>query len=223
MKKIIITGFSHSGTSILKSIIGHIENVYEYPYEEHIITDEMIKEARRLNKKFILIKRPRIDLRGSYYDDFIKIFIIRDPYQVMSSINRRFQYELHKKHNFKSYEYFAKIYLETLDQNLNNFYHIKYEDMFDNNYQKLREIFDNIGFVYSSKIFRNEKFKNVISKDDIDNINHKPEYTEHTKYRTWQINQPFRNMNDKNRIELTKGQINAISNSTVVKKLEYRY
>ena len=30
---ILVFGFSHSGTSILKSIIGHSEGVYEFPYE----------------------------------------------------------------------------------------------------------------------------------------------------------------------------------------------
>ena len=37
MVNILIHGFPHCGTSILKSIIGHIDQIYEYPYAIDII------------------------------------------------------------------------------------------------------------------------------------------------------------------------------------------
>ena len=37
VKKIIVFGFAHSGTTILKSIIGHIEQVEEIHNEQKII------------------------------------------------------------------------------------------------------------------------------------------------------------------------------------------
>ena len=46
-KKIIIFGFPHSGTTILRNIISHIENVYEIVDEVSKIDDniEPIKEG----------------------------------------------------------------------------------------------------------------------------------------------------------------------------------
>ena len=41
MKKIFILGFPHSGTSILKRIIGNAPEVHEHPYETNAITPEI--------------------------------------------------------------------------------------------------------------------------------------------------------------------------------------
>ena len=49
MNKIIIFGFPHCGTSILKSIIGHIDDVDE-------IYDETAEIERESTKKYILCK-----------------------------------------------------------------------------------------------------------------------------------------------------------------------
>ena len=50
-QKILICGFPHCGTSILKSIIGHIEDVEE-------IYDEIYSITKKSDKKFILCKWP---------------------------------------------------------------------------------------------------------------------------------------------------------------------
>ena len=42
VKKILISGFSHCGTTILRSIIGHIENVYEIIEERDYISENDI-------------------------------------------------------------------------------------------------------------------------------------------------------------------------------------
>ena len=60
VQKIIITGFPHCGTTILKSIIGHINSVKEIYEETDIInleeTDKMMLE--KSDKKFIVCKYP---------------------------------------------------------------------------------------------------------------------------------------------------------------------
>tara|TARA_A100001015_G_C14740200_1_gene613360 strand:+ start:93 stop:341 length:249 start_codon:yes stop_codon:yes gene_type:complete len=69
-QKIIIFGFPHCGTTILKSIIGHIEDVYE-----------IYKETKLINisttKQFILCKYPFTldEFFDEKYKDYIKIFI----------------------------------------------------------------------------------------------------------------------------------------------------
>ena len=82
MKKILITGYSHSGTTILISIIGHIDNVHEIIDETDIVTQNHLTDAKNNNKDIVLIKRPILtkkDILHELYKDYIKIFIMRDP------------------------------------------------------------------------------------------------------------------------------------------------
>ena len=87
MSKILICGFPHCGTTILKSIIGHIDDVEE-------IIDETTIINKPTNKKYILCKHPFTDKKffEKDYEKYIKIFIIRNPVFVFSSLNKRFNY-----------------------------------------------------------------------------------------------------------------------------------
>ena len=72
MKKIIIFGFSHCGTTILKSIIGHIEEVYEVIDETDIFDNFNLVPS---SKKYVLHKYPQYNkkfLTDKYYDDFFE-------------------------------------------------------------------------------------------------------------------------------------------------------
>lgn len=77
-KKVIIFGFPQCGICILKSIIGHIEYVYEI-IDETPIVDEKIYNDIKNKYKYILIKFPHIffpnnlDIFGKDYEDYIKI------------------------------------------------------------------------------------------------------------------------------------------------------
>ena len=113
-KKIIIFGFPHTGTTILKSIIGHIDNVYEIVDEKPNIDDNNVDY---INYNFVLCKWPYLinenTLLTNYYD-YIKIFIIRNPLYVFSSLNQRFKYNtLDQNHSIDKY-------IETVEQ-FNNF------------------------------------------------------------------------------------------------------
>ena len=96
-------------------------------------------------------------------------------------------------------------------------YLIRYEDIFNNNYDELKSILNNIGFEYTDSIFNNELYVNKIHsyiteipKDVVDN-------TDHDRYRTYQINQPFRRNNDIEKIDLIYSQIHKIINSEEIK------
>lgn len=71
-QKVLVFGFPHCGTSILKSIIGHIEDVEE-------IYEEIVSIDKKSDKKFILGKYPWTidDFFGKKYEDYIKIFLTR--------------------------------------------------------------------------------------------------------------------------------------------------
>lgn len=236
MKKILITGCAHCGTSILKSIIGHCENVYEYPYEIDKINSTMLQTANERNKDAVLIKYPRLmkivslnninklkQINNTSYKEYIIIIIIRNPYYVLSSLNKRYNYE--KKfidQNWKELQNIMSIFKYFRNNKNDNIHCIKYEELFENNYANLKVILDKICLEYTNKIFDNNRYINVITEDNINNIKIQPQNTEHTMYRTWQINQKFENMNSIDKIDLLDSQYEDIYNSELVKELNYK-
>jgi hypothetical protein len=217
IKKVIVFGFSHCGTTILKSIIGHIDDVYEIIDEVDIIEDSFIKEAE--DKKFILCKYPQAKdiFFSDLYDDYIKIFIIRNPLWVYSSLNKRTNYNITDYHSIDKFINVCSFYNYYKLNTKQNLYLIRYEDMFNNNYDELKSIFNNIGFDYDDSIFNNELYINKshshiteIPKDEVAN-------TDHDRYRTYQINQPFKKNNDIQKIDLIYSQIDKIINNDEIK------
>lgn len=219
IKKIIIFGFPHCGTTVLKNIISRSQDIYSLMIEVDFIQPIHIKVAKAKNKRFVLIKHPfTIDINDQRYDDYIKIFIIRNPYYVMSSLYKRFWGELPWDHSFAHYEKTLDMFLRSKKENM---FSLKYEDMFLNNYKILKDIFDKIGFKYTDEIFDNSLYNSKIDKWVSSDIKDKPSITDHGRYRTWQINQPFENMNYRYKINLTKEQQREIDNSIIVKELGY--
>ena len=207
-KKIIIFGFPHSGTTILRCIIGHIENVYEIIDEISIINDNNDYN----NYDCVLCKYPYLINENTLltdYSDYIKIFIIRNPLYVFSSLNKRFGNEvLDDNHNINKYIDTIKEFNKLKNiNNINNLFLIKYEDIFEDNYKNIKYIFDKIGFNYNDNIFDNQKYKNKVQFEDLlTNFSDSSINNCHTKYRLFQINQPFKNNNDINKINLTDTQ-----------------
>jgi hypothetical protein len=219
MRKVIVFGFSHCGTTILKSIIGHIPDVYEIIDEKDIIKDSDIISAG--DKKFILCKYPQAKdvFFTDVYDDYIKIFIIRNPLWVYSSLNKRTNYNITDYHSIDKFIKICSLYNHYKSNPKNNLHLIRYEDMFDNDYDKLKLIFNNIGFDYDNSIFNNELYVNKshshiteVPKGDVKN-------TDHDRYRTYQINQPFKKNNDLNKIDLIYSQLSKIVNSDEIKSI----
>lgn len=211
-QKIIIFGFPHCGTTILKSIIGHIEDVEE-------IEQESLKIEKKSNKKFILCKWPftKDIFFKKNYDDYIKIFIIRNPLFVFSSLNKRFKYRNNKNHSIEKYIETLKKFIMYKDKKEKNLYTIRYEDIFENNFSSLKNILDNIGIKYDDNIFDNSKYRNVGPSDKISD--EKPKNVNHTAYRTWQINQPFVSNNDVSKIDLKENQKEKIINDPYILKV----
>lgn len=213
-QKILICGFPHCGTSILKSIIGHIEDVEEIYNETRVITNSA---AQKSDKKFILAKSPRAyaDFFDKKYKDYIKIFIIRNPLFVFSSLNKRFDYRIPNNHNFSIYINTLEKFIKYKTNPEKNIYTIKYEDLFENNYDELKKILNDIGFQYDDSIFDNSKYTNV-TITGVKLVDKKPQNKDHGHYRTWQINQPFISNNDISKIDLNEVQIEKIVNNQYV-------
>ena len=230
MKKIVILGNPHSGTTILKSILGHIDEIYEIYKETPDVTLQMMEEAEKKNKKYILIKTPRLNPKNiTHYlnNNFIIICIIRNPLYVISSIIRRTGGDPALK-AVKNYILSAETYSKYMNS-YNDIYSIKYEDLFKNNYELLKIILNKIGFTYNDNIFNNEYFINkhqnvedkkinsLIQNKDIDyqsliNTFNVTKY-QHKLIRLYQINQPFKCMNDDSKINITSDELELLKSN----------
>ena len=220
-KKIIIFGFPHTGTTILRSIIGHIENVYEIVDEVSKIDDNI----DYINYNFVLCKWPYLINENTLlteYSDYIKIFIIRNPLYVFSSLNKRFE------NTIPDINHTINKYIDTIKQfnyfkntkSIDNLFLIKYEDIFENNYKNIKYIFDEIGFNYNDDIFDNSKYINKVQHGNNLTIPPKtPPNVNHTKYRLFQINQNFENTNDNNKIDLTNEQYQILTTDINIKSI----
>ena len=214
MRKILIFGFPHCGTSIVKSIIGHIKNVKEIYQEVSEINIESKSE-------FVVAKNPfTLDKYFTEeFSDYIKIFIVRNPLFVFSSLNKRFDYKIPKEHTIDDYIKVIKLYHQYTIFKTKNLYTIRYEDLFPNNYSAFKSILDDIALQYTDEIFQNQKYKNYIMNNIKDIPKDKPLNTNHEMYRTFQINQPFVCNNDVSKINLTLSQKEKIMNNQEIKKV----
>ena len=164
-------------------------------------------------KKNILVKWSYLEKEffSEQYSDYIKIFIIRNPLYVFTSLNKKFSNKLIPGHDIPSYINCVDNFINYRNnKSIKNLYLIKYEDMFKDNYKILRQIFNLIGFKYKDNIFENKNYTNIIHSK-IQNVKDKPDEMNHGRYRQWQINQPIKNMNEN--INLTNEQINILKNN----------
>jgi hypothetical protein len=217
-KKIIIFGFPHSGTTILRNIISHIESVYEISDEISNINDN---DNDYTNYNFVLCKYPYLIKESellTLYSDYIKIFIIRNPLYVFSSLNKRFEYQsLDCNHSIDKYIDTIKEFNKLKEKNINQLFLIRYEDMFEDNYKSLKYIFNKIGFHYDDGVFDNSKHTNKVQFGNHLTIPQtRPSERCHHEYRLFQINQRFENNNDKNNISLTESQCQILTTDTSI-------
>lgn len=218
MRKILVHGFPHSGTTILKSIIGHCTNVHEVIEEETWVTPEMITTGA--DKEFVVIKCPYTHdgFMTDKYSDYIRVFIIRDPRYVFSSLNKRFRGNLPVGHTIPDYVRTAGHFQE--QRGKPGVYCIRYEDMFDHGFSNIKDMFNKIGLEYTDKIFSNAEYTNKILNDiHPKDVPQRPENTNHGRYRTWQINQEFVNNNDPAKIDLHPTQLQELQSNRVVQEL----
>jgi hypothetical protein len=240
--KILITGFPHTGTTIFKAKVGECNNVFEYPYECDFLRD--IELVGKGDTEFTVTKSPSIPIEikkygleflpQSIYKDYHIIFITRNPWNLFTSVCksgedpiRNDTYHLNYKHVFRIEEYFSscKLFLEASTGKYPNVYSIKYEDFFVDDYNSIKTILDDIGLIYDDSIFtkkskdyvgfHNVTYKDINSNIDVNSIN----LETRPIIRTWQINQPFQNMNGD--VDIPDDLSDILENSPIIKQLGY--
>ena len=221
MKKLMVTGFPHTGTTILKNIIGHIPDVKELIHEEKLVRDYDEDHSYAWN----MCKWPfaREHFFGDEFTHYTKVFIIRNPLWIFSSLNKRCAQDsppgVPPNHDIDVCEEIYARYVSFLDEPRKDVYLLKYESIFDDNFQLLRTTFDNIGFQYDDTIFQNENFRNFSHRNITDIPDEAVPNVDHERYRTWQINQPLRMMNDMDKLDLLPDQIERILYSPSIMRL----
>lgn len=224
---IFIVGHSHTGTSILRSVIGHCIDVFDI--DEETNARELLKLAREVPeskaRKFALAKRPS----WSYFSHFYKtefeksnlqvIFVIRNPYFVFTSLRSRFksylQFEACGLRGFSLFEdYSREFYRRKFIDPHERIHCIRYEDFFDNEHREITDILDKIGVPWTHEIFDNSKYKNKLNGEITNHSN-----LHHCK-RSNQINKPFVYADkDPSKIDLDPKEIDLIKNSFCVKMI----
>ncbi len=238
-KKILITGYPHTGTTILKSKLGECSNLHEVVNECDYIHERLIYDSG--DKEFILVKSPVLPLElrkhklnlnvyspeAAYYGYSI-ILTNRNPWNLFTSIIKRGYDPLSRctnhmdskyYHTIEEYLVMCEMFLDALDNKYPNVYPIKYEDFFDNDGQNIKHIMSSIGLVYNDNIF-----KTKTKEYKIDGRLHVPsekpsDITFNELYRNWQVNQPFQNMNSE--VDIPEELNKILTKSDIIKRLGY--
>jgi hypothetical protein len=229
-KKILVTGFPHCGTTILRALVGNCKNVQDQSIE---FGDPVNYDANS-SFEFYVWKHPFLHREfrdfgflhkpNTQFKDTIIIPIIRNPWNVFTSLHKRglhnedFSVEDDRQgHSAPYYLNSAERIYEVMENPIKDVYPIRYEDVFENNFEKLKSIFDSIGLEYDDTTFDNSskafKHNNVSYVNDV-----KTKYD--NEYRVWQINQPIQNMNGEISVPIEIDK--KLQQSSIVAKLGYK-
>lgn len=211
---IIIFGFPHSGTSILKSIIGHHPEIHE-------IIEETNKGSPckpcKTTKQHCVLKTPywHSVVNNKSCKNYMQVMVLRNPVYTFSSLNKRYKFKIRKDLTLPNYIKALSIYDSIIPDNMHHKF--LYKDMFENNHMVIKHIFKSMGLKINQNIFDNTSYVNRIIENQT-TPQTKPSHTNHEAYRTYQINQLFKNMNNIDKIDLTHNQITFIKNNRLINK-----
>lgn len=191
---IVIHGIFHSGTSILKSIIGDHDDVHNVIDETNKLPD--INWNRTPDKNFIVFKTPHIQNESKYPKSYKLITIIRNPFFVYNSLLLRFNRNIPEDIDlFKEYEKLNELKRTRI---------IQYEHLFVDGF--LDRLFNEFGLNWDPKILQKQhhifsnKKKKELSKHSLHNF-----------FRENQINETFENKNNPTKLILDINDTNLIN------------
>ena len=201
-KKIVIFGFPNCGTTILRALYGRMPNVYADVDEMKLIDESVETDADFRVCKWHWLEE---EFFGEEYDDYHKVFIIRHPFWVFSGLNRRMRVSRREKPYVHSIQNYKKTLSKWIDMSISgrsDITTIRYEDLFPNDFQKLRLLFEyTVGF-FDEAVLRHENRNDVAWADITEVPKRAPREQRVAKFRTYQINQKVENMNYPSKLNL---------------------
>lgn len=226
MQKILVTGYPHCGTTILRKIIGNHPKILDIPKESRTIEPGDIRKAKQLGKSGVVIKEPFLLRLGKNvrqinekYRGYKVVMIIRNPTDIVCSMNMRFNNDIPANHNFEQWQRYAHIYTDPISDFA---FKIKYEEMFENDYAKLKELFAWLNLEWSdSVISTNTERITPHNRGVVPRLDVPPPRNHSDNFRTWQVNQKIEPMINKNLDKLDEQNKAKIANCEFVKKLGY--
>lgn len=250
INKILIIGFPHSGTTVLRAKMGDCENSIELTTESDYVDAVM---ATNIPDQSIIAKTTNIVTNraikqffepdglapedNTFYHDYHIVSIIKNPYEIFGSISRRFEGEKlnnidTKVHGFSTFERFAQFWLKYRDGSEPRYHCIKYEELFDNNFSCLKNLFSKIGLEYKENIFKEKQGHYAlqdVSMLQAKNIEEsyikndkRPLDSDNSVYRAWQVNQKFQPMTKPESYkDIPSELLQRIKDSETVKELGY--
>lgn len=239
-RMILVCGFPHGGTTIIRKLIGNIEGMYDYTSEIDAISgvdiNTYISKIKDTDYKAIVVKSPFTPKNITTYKNFKIVFILRNPWDCFGSFRKRFKVESHYTHAYVGrygigvYADMAKTWLEVRNNpdKYPNIYPIKYEEMFENDYSKIRDLVNWLGFPWSDDIIHSDRIAghqnwNNRPVPKVDNPNElRNTGADNVPLRYWQINQPFHDMTGESRNYIFKTTKTQLDNLSILDQLDYR-
>lgn len=214
---IFIVGCGHSGTTILKKIIGNHKNIYSIDQETGVFAQhkkskdqEIIKSLENLDKRIELNKKWICEKTPGHVYGIEKIFqliknpkiivIIRDGRDVVASLNKRYN-NLDKSINRWIEDNMVWLHSKYKD----SFHLLKYEDLVKEPQIQLQKICDYLPEEYDNNMlnYKKEKIELPIFDGPIDADNH-------SMLRNYQLNQDLYDGTKRYLKDLTESQINLL-------------
>lgn len=173
-KSVFVFGFPHSGTTILRTLIGRCGGIKE-------VVDETTRPPDESQR--YVFKWPYAEETFCHREEYHMVFILRNPLFAFSSILRRFPArELPPGHSVEDWERAAELFIRKRGSRVMT---ILYEDMFLSSHKLLRTLIQGLGLKFEEHILYGiEQTRPAPSPS-----------REHSSYRYWQVSQAFRCMN----------------------------
>jgi len=203
--KILITGFHHSGTSILRKVIGNHPQVYDVLHEikPKCLADMMSEDWGHPS---VVMKSP---LLSDYLLDEIQkiqreikvICITRDPRETWASLKQRYT------KGQMTWDKFRRSWIECTINSMEittggHGLLVKYEDLF---YQGILDLFEWLDLEIIPGVLDTTKRRIPIEAREIPS--QEPSRETNALYRSWQINRPFQQAKSKYKEILTAGEL----------------
>jgi hypothetical protein len=149
------------------------------------------------------------------------VMIIKNPYDIFGSITKRFGHLNQQHHTINDWINHAKLFLKFKNSPADNVFVMKYEEMFKNDFAKVKSMFEFLGLQYTEKEIIHSQRKAYITSERLHIAPVAPARTSHGPFRQWQMNQKIKNMTGESSKFLSPDIIKELNALSTVKELDY--